>query len=450
MEQQIRYAKTEDGVDIAFTTYGDGVPLVIPPNLTLTHVIEEAQHPLTRGFYERLSRRLQLIRYDPRGLGMSQRDAIDFSGEAGERDLAAVVNKLGLDRFALYGHVLAGETPMAFAAHHPERVASFVVWVGQTIMSMPDKRRQFAAMRALMESEWELYLNVNGRLVYGWDSPHASAYTSVGLAGSSPAALRLAQQAVSGASLDWAAKIHVPALVAHLAGARDPAGIARSLASRMPMARLIAIPGHTSSLAPFVNDNEILVAAIADFVEAHWSEGAAVRAPELNLGAMRAILWTDIEDHTLLMQRVGDSKGRDLLREHDRITREALSTHSGTEVKAMGDGFMAWFSSAQQALTCAVELQRAFAARNASAAEPLLIRAAINAGEPIVEDDDLFGTSVIAAARICREGAGGQIVVSDVVRQLVAGKRFLFTERGMVALKGFEEPLRLFDVRWQE
>jgi adenylate cyclase len=74
----------------------------------------------------------------------------------------------------------------------------------------------------------------------------------------------------------------------------------------------------------------------------------------------------------------------------------------------------------------------------------------LNAGEPIIEDDDLFGTSVIAASRICGQAAGGEIVVSDVVRQLVAGKRFIFADRGEVALKGFEDPVRLSEVRWQE
>jgi adenylate cyclase len=144
------------------------------------------------------------------------------------------------------------------------------------------------------------------------------------------------------------------------------------------------------------------------------------------------------------------AKGRELLREHERITREELAVHGGTEVKAMGDGFMTWFSSAQKALECAVALQRAFAARNASGAEPLLIRAGVNAGEPIIEDDDLFGTSVIAASRICAQAGGGEIVVSDVVRQLVAGKNFQFADRGGVALKGFEDPVRLYEVRWRE
>jgi class 3 adenylate cyclase len=201
------------------------------------------------------------------------------------------------------------------------------------------------------------------------------------------------------------------------------------------------------TLMPFACDNEILTRAIADFVESlSRDDEAPVRAPELKLSAMRAILWTDLEGHTPIMQRLGDDAGREVLREHERLVRDALTANGGTEVKTMGDGFVAWFPSAQQALSCAVALQRTFAERNAASGEPLHVRVGINAGEPLAEQDDLFGNSVIAAARICHEAAGDEIVVSDVVRQLVAGKGFAFTERGQVQLKGIDEPLRLFHV----
>jgi adenylate cyclase len=95
-------------------------------------------------------------------------------------------------------------------------------------------------------------------------------------------------------------------------------------------------------------------------------------------------------------------------------------------------------------------MQRAFAAHSEAAEEPIRIRIGLNAGEPIAEQEDLFGTAVIAAARIAGEAEGGQILASDVVRQLVAGKGFLFSDRGEVALRGFEDLVRLYEVRWQE
>jgi class 3 adenylate cyclase len=116
----------------------------------------------------------------------------------------------------------------------------------------------------------------------------------------------------------------------------------------------------------------------------------------------------------------------------------------------MGDGFMASFGSATAALACAIALQLRLAAHNKSASQPILLRVGMNAGEPIAEDDDLFGTAVIAAARIGAQAHGGEILVSDVVRQLVAGKGFTFVDRGEVHLQGLDDPMRLHEVRWEE
>ena len=121
----------------------------------------------------------------------------------------------------------------------------------------------------------------------------------------------------------------------------------------------------------------------------------------------------------------------------------------------MGDGFMASFSSATKALECAIALQQAFEEHNASATEPIRVRIGLNAGEPIAEDDpdgrgDLFGTAVNMAARIAAKAEAGEILVADVVRQLVAGKEFLFADRGDTELRGFEDPVRVYEVRWSE
>jgi adenylate cyclase len=98
-----------------------------------------------------------------------------------------------------------------------------------------------------------------------------------------------------------------------------------------------------------------------------------------------------------MMQRLGDAKGRDVLREHERPTRETLKAHGGAEVKTMGDGFMASFRSVTSAMECAIALQRALASHTESMPEPLHVRVGLNAGEPIEEDGDLFGSTVILA-----------------------------------------------------
>jgi adenylate cyclase len=144
----------------------------------------------------------------------------------------------------------------------------------------------------------------------------------------------------------------------------------------------------------------------------------------------------------------------------------------------MGDGFMASFGSVTRAVECAIALQRAIDERNravgaqhtgdrgdslrnddatseegdvdSARAAPLRVRVGINAGEPIEEEGDLFGAAVILASRIATKAEGGEILVADTVRGLCAGKGFLFADRGEFAAKGFEEPVRLYEVRWRD
>jgi len=120
-------------------------------------------------------------------------------------------------------------------------------------------------------------------------------------------------------------------------------------------------------------------------------------------------------------------------------------------VKTMGDGFMASFGSVTRALECAIALQRAFNSRNQEpGAESLQLRVGLNAGEPIEEDGDLFGSTVILASRIASSAGAGEILTSVAVRELCAGKGFLFADRGESVLRGFEDPVRMYEVRWRE
>src|SRR3990172_2983105 len=120
--------------------------------------------------------------------------------------------------------------------------------------------------------------------------------------------------------------------------------------------------------------------------------------------------------------------------------------------KDSGDGIMASFPSASGALECAIAIQRAVDEQNAGVGAvrepPLQIHVGLNAGEPVAEEEGLFGTAVQLARRICDQAQGGEILVSNVVQGLAAGKGFLFSDRGEAALRGFEDPVRLYEVRW--
>lgn len=167
--------------------------------------------------------------------------------------------------------------------------------------------------------------------------------------------------------------------------------------------------------------------------------------------SMRAILFTDIESSVETTQRLGDAGAMELLRKHNAVVRDALKTHNGSEVKHTGDGMMASFVSASSAVECAVAIQRALDAHAEENPERAFrVRVGISAGEPVMEDHDLFGAAVQLAKRICDCAEPSAILVAQVVWELCMGKGLLFAERGEEALRGFENPVRLYEARWRE
>lgn len=163
--------------------------------------------------------------------------------------------------------------------------------------------------------------------------------------------------------------------------------------------------------------------------------------------AFRAILFTDMEGSTSLTQELGDARAMAVLRSHDSIVGEAVARHGGSEVKHTGDGVMASFPSVVGGIESAVRIQRRLA--EADDRDVLRVRIGLSAGEPVTERDDLFGAVVQLAARLCSQAEPGTVVVSSAVRDLALGKGFAFRKRGSLTLKGFEEPVQVFEVVWQ-
>ncbi len=447
MEPRIRYAQTKDGVSIAFATIGGGTPLVHMP-LGFSHMQLEWKHPEPRRWYERIAQNRMLVTFDARGFGLSQREveASEFALDSVVMDLEAVVERLSLERFALLGGIHTGPPAVAYAVRHPERVSHLVLWCTYT-RGDEWSSSVIQATRALIGMDWNTYTETIAHAVLGWsEGEPARRYAELARESCTPEVLQAAFKAAG--QFDVASllpQISTPTLVLHRSELLVGDNVARGLASRIPDARLLLLDG--GAMMPYLGDMEAVASAIDEFL----AEGDdAKAASRLAADDIHTILFTDVEGSTALTDRLGDAKARDLLREHERLVREALKSHGGSEVKTLGDGFMTSFSSATKALECAIAMQRAFARRNESAEEPILVRVGLNAGEPIAEDDDLFGTAVNEAARITAAAQGGEILVSDVVRQLVKGKDFLFSDVGERQLKGLDEPVRLYEVRWRE
>jgi len=162
------------------------------------------------------------------------------------------------------------------------------------------------------------------------------------------------------------------------------------------------------------------------------------------------VLFTDIEGSTQLTEALGDAEWITVLRAHNAIVREQVAAHSGIEVKSQGDGFMLAFASPEDALGCAIGIQRALV-EPPSGGHRLRVRIGLHTGEPIREEDDFFGTSVILAARIAAEARGGEILVSRLVRDLTESSgRFSFSDPMDVELKGLSGMHSLSAIRWRE
>jgi class 3 adenylate cyclase len=164
--------------------------------------------------------------------------------------------------------------------------------------------------------------------------------------------------------------------------------------------------------------------------------------------AIRTILFTDIVDSTAITQQLGDDGAMKLVRAHDTIVREALHETAGREVKHTGDGIMAAFHSTAAAVRCAAVVRDKVGSSDDRDVPALLrVRIGLAAGEPLEQRGDFFGTAVQLAARLCSQAEPGQVLVSNVVVELCAGKGFRFADQGDVQLKGFDAPTRVHSLQ---
>jgi class 3 adenylate cyclase len=165
----------------------------------------------------------------------------------------------------------------------------------------------------------------------------------------------------------------------------------------------------------------------------------------------RTILFTDLQGSTSILQSVGQSEFMVLLTEHDLIIRRALVASRGREVKHTGDGIMASFDDVASALKCSMAIQAGFEARAADGhPTELRVRIGIAAGEPVDRNDDLFGSTVTLASRICDAAAAGRILTSELVRALGSERGFSFDNGREVVLKGFSDPILVFELSPRE
>jgi DNA-binding NarL/FixJ family response regulator len=278
-EQQLQYASTRDGVSIAFAVSGSGPVLVHMPNMGVSTLLLERTLPERRRWQLALEQHFTVIRYDARAHGFSQRSATNLSSDAHALDLEAVVEKAGIDRFALLGFLGTSLIAPAYAASQPQRVTHLILWPPDTRESSAEEYR---GLNSLAVSDWQTFTETYAHLALGWDLGEAAHRYAVIMRESIEHAtfLKLMANPASLTRLlqDQAPRVQCPTLILerHLKHAADR--VAR-LAASFPNSRLLLFEGEQT--LPYLGNVGEVIDAIRAFVS---SSGEANSSPPVPAG----------------------------------------------------------------------------------------------------------------------------------------------------------------------
>ena len=442
---EVKYAKSGD-VNIAYQVTGEGpFDLVFVPGY-VTHLEIHWTMPAFAPFLEQLSSFCRLIRFDKRGTGMSDRVSGAPTLEARMDDVRAVMDAVGSQRAAFYGLSEGAAMSILFAATYPDRTAALVLRsCFPRRMWAPDY--PWGRTEEEYEREVERDLRIFGprerareavRALGHFEDDEAERFLDMLRYGSSPGALEALHRMNREIDIRHVLPaVRVPTLILH--GSEDalvPLEVARYIASRIPTAQLIEIPG-AGHLA-FGKPGALIAAEIERFVKEVW-EGGGWEEVEPDR-VLATVLFTDIVGSTAKAAELGDRNWRELLERHHALIRRQLVRFRGAELDIAGDGFFARFDGPARAVRCACAISESMGELG------LDIRAGLHTGECEVMNDKVGGIAVHIGARVAKEADPGEVLVSSTVKDLVAGSGLRFTERGSAQLKGIEEEWRLYAV----
>ena len=266
MQPQIEYATAPDGKRIATLTFGAGAPLLIAATPPWSHVHQEMTIPPVRAWLQAIAEQAQVVRYDCRGTGLSDRHEPDFSLDAQVRDLETVANHYGLRSFAIWGAIGGSPAAIAYTARHPERVSHLILW-GAYTRGVEFLGGDIDALHPLMIKNWHLYTDTYSQAAFGWaDSDTGARYAALMRAAITQEAMVEAMRQMTAVDVESEARaITTPTLV--LVG-RDAKYLgvdhARQMAALIPDARLQIFDGL--SHAPFLGDTAPLIATLQQFI----------------------------------------------------------------------------------------------------------------------------------------------------------------------------------------
>jgi pimeloyl-ACP methyl ester carboxylesterase len=437
MQSETRYARSGD-VNIAYQVLGSGPPdlVLVPGSITHLEVMREEPD------YERMLRRLasfaRLIVFDKRGTGLSDRAPGPGVATLETRmdDVRAVMDAAGSEHAALFGMAEGAPMSALFAATYPERVTALVLY-GSWARQDTDAE-EITAWEDAVPADWgteerarrALALFAPSRL---GDPDEVRWLARLTRLGASPGAAidffrmndAIDVRAVLGA-------VHAPTLVIHRAGDRAvDVAKGREVARLIPKARYVELPGQDHF--PWTGDADAVTGDIEEFV-------TGVRHAPDPERVLATVLFTDIVGSTERASAIGDHGWRGVLERHHRIVRSELDRFRGREVNTAGDGFLAAFDGPARGIRCACAIVEAVGGLG------IQIRAGLHTGEVEVIAEDMAGIAVHTGARIAATAGPSEVIVSSIVKDLVAGSGLSFEDRGVHHLKGVMGEWHLFAV----
>jgi class 3 adenylate cyclase len=439
-----RYANC-DGLDVAYQVLGEGpVDLLLYTGGTVPIDCMDEEPSLAR-FQRRLASFSRIIRFDRRGVGLSDRGSASTppTTEQWVDDAIAVLDAVDSERAAVFAPFLDSPEGLVLAATHPERVSSLVVvnggarfkWAPDYPSGVPqsdvDTLIRLGAEPDAVEQGYDTLAGVAPSVV--GDPAFRAWWDRAGNLGATPAMARAIQRARFEIDVRGVLPtIRVPTLV--LQRADSPAldvGHGRYLAGHIGDTRLVELPG--ADLLYWVGDTGEMLDEIEEFL-------TGVRGGSGVERVLATVLFTDIVGSTDRAALIGDQRWRDLLDRHDQAVRAQIERFRGRAVKTTGDGFVATFDSPGRAIASALAI------RDTLKAFDIGVRAGIHSGEIEVRGNDVAGMAVHIGARVSSLAGPGEVLVSSTVKDLVAGSSVEFVDRGQHELKGVPGTWRLFAV----
>lgn len=428
-------------ISLAYQVLGDGpLDLVFVPGF-VSHLEVAYELPNITGVFDRLSSFSRVIVFDKRGTGMSDRSlGLPTLAERMD-DIGAVMNAAGCERAAIVGPSESGAAAMMFAASYPERVSALVLWITAAAppLSAQDENLK-QTVNVLVDHMGEHWGDGSAtRFLIGAGAPLDPAVDEAFARYERYSATPSAAQAVIRRNFEvdsrpFLSSICVPTLlIAHKGDPVIPIERARETAAGIRGSKLVETDGASHWSWDIADLSDL------DVIENFLTGSNKSESTAQSIRKLVTILVTDIVGSTEQAFRLGDKRWIKLLDQHDAAVGDEVRRNGGRELHPTGDGFVTAFDGPARAVNCAHAIVRRARVLG------LEVRAGLHTGECEVRSHDLAGVTIHVAARVCAKADAGEVLVSRVVHDLVAGSAYEFDSRGYYELKGVPDKVELLN-----